>query len=367
MSYAFQNDPVRPVDDKAAEVGKILSGIQKVWNVFAAVESPVPPAPARPPVEIDFRPTEASPADNTVTLIKGTGQTDAEHYFLDGVKDITQVAAHEFGHHIGLPDEYQQSAADHLRQTGEAAPVGEVRGDAEPVDIARELHAAVHSAPRAGRGDKALAVVQGHGLTQGAFAQQVARRYVVLFGIGVVDDVNANVDEAPTEPEMTKQRLLQGRPECPPRRTLRTRDVRSAPIIPTLPSRSRVVIGPSTSARREPPVAPTVAANYARATRSPQSGSRIGTASLPQAGGRSGISSPFGCPECFSGEERAVSGELPACVGRVHLSEHATETGDVTPGSSVQQPGDRTRSRALVTDLGAHFPRQLPDTLALCP
>jgi peptidoglycan hydrolase-like protein with peptidoglycan-binding domain len=207
VSYAFQNDPVRPVDDKAAEVGKILSGIQKVWNVFAAVESPVPPAPARPPVEIDFQPTEASPADNTVTLIKGTGQTDSEHYFLDGIKDITQVAAHEFGHHIGLPDEYQQSAADHLRQTGEAAPVGEVRGDAEPVDIARELHTAVHSAPRAGRGDKALAVVQGHGLEQGAFSQQVARRYVVLFGIGVVDDVNANVDEAPTEGELTKQRL----------------------------------------------------------------------------------------------------------------------------------------------------------------
>lgn len=207
VSYDFKNDPVRPVDDKAAEVGKIIAGIQRVWNVFAAVESPVPPAPARPPVDIEFQPVEAAPADNTVTLVKGTGQTDSEHYFIDGVKDVTQVAAHEFGHHIGLPDEYQQSAASHLRQTGEAAPVGEVRGDAEPVDIARELHTAVHSAPRADRGDKALAVVQGHGLTQGAFAQQVARRYVVFFGVDVVDDVNANVDEAPTEPEMTKQRL----------------------------------------------------------------------------------------------------------------------------------------------------------------
>ena len=207
MSYTFQNDPVRPVDDKAAEVGKIISGIQKVWNVFAAVESPVPPAPARPPVDIDFQPVEASPADNTVTLIKGTGQTDSEHYFIDGIKDVTEVAAHEFGHHIGLPDEYQQSAASHLRQTGEAAPVGEVRGDAEPVDIARELHTAVHSAPRADRGDKALAVVQGHGLEQGAFSQQVARRYVAFFGIDVVDDINANVDELATEPELTKQRL----------------------------------------------------------------------------------------------------------------------------------------------------------------
>jgi hypothetical protein len=112
VTYDFQNDPARPVDDKAAEVGKILSGIRTVWNVFAAVESPVPPAAARPPVEIDFQPTEASPADNTVTLVKGTGQTDAARYFINGVKDVTEIAAHEFGHHVGLPDEYQQSAAD---------------------------------------------------------------------------------------------------------------------------------------------------------------------------------------------------------------------------------------------------------------
>jgi hypothetical protein len=50
-------------------------------------------------------------------------------------------------------------------------------------------------------------VVQGHKLEQGAFAQQVARRYVVLFGVGVVDDINNNVQELPSEPELTDQRL----------------------------------------------------------------------------------------------------------------------------------------------------------------
>src|SRR6478672_2170248 len=53
----------------------------------------------------------------------------------------------------------------------------------------------------------------------------------------------ATTHSPPATIEMTRQRLPQGRPECPPRRTLRTRDVRSAPIIPTLPSPSRVVIG----------------------------------------------------------------------------------------------------------------------------
>src|SRR6478752_2884866 len=83
----------------------------------------------------------------------------------------------------------------------------------------------------------------------------------------------ATTHSPPATIEMTRQRLLQGRLGCPPRRTLRTRDVRSAPIIPTLPSRSRVVIGPSTSARREPPVARTVAANYA--TRHPFATTRV--------------------------------------------------------------------------------------------
>jgi hypothetical protein len=50
-------------------------------------------------------------------------------------------------------------------------------------------------------------VVQGHKLEQGAFAQQVARRYVVLFGVGVVDDINNNVQELASEPELTDQRL----------------------------------------------------------------------------------------------------------------------------------------------------------------
>ena len=54
----------------------------------------------------------------------------------------------------------------------------------------------MHSAPIADRGTKAKHVVQGHQLEQGAFAQQVARRYVVLFGVGVVDDINNNIGES---------------------------------------------------------------------------------------------------------------------------------------------------------------------------
>ena len=65
----------------------------------------------------------------------------------------------------------------------------------------------MHSTPIAGRGKKAKDVVQGHKLDQGAFAQQVARRYVVLFGVDVVNDINANIAESDSEGSLTRQRL----------------------------------------------------------------------------------------------------------------------------------------------------------------
>ena len=129
VSTGAQRSNGRTVDRRPPSPGR-RSGSCSSSGRPGTPPSPVPPATARPPVEIDFQPTEASPADNTVTLVKGTGQTDAAHYFIDGVKDVTEIAAHEFGHHVGLPDEYQQSAADRLRQTGEAAPVGRSRATA---------------------------------------------------------------------------------------------------------------------------------------------------------------------------------------------------------------------------------------------
>lgn len=205
VRYRFDNDPVRPVD-QPAEVGRILEGIRSVWNHFKAVQTPLPPAPARPSVDIEFQPAEGSPPDHTVLLTAGVGPTDASHYFINPTDDIVVTAAHEFGHHIGLVDEYQQTAADHLRETGKAAPVGEVTGDAEPRDIALELGRALRSAPRAARGDKTLAVVQAHNLVQGGFAQRVAGRYRSIWGVTIVADFNQRIPEEPSEGSLTRQR-----------------------------------------------------------------------------------------------------------------------------------------------------------------
>jgi peptidoglycan hydrolase-like protein with peptidoglycan-binding domain len=161
VRYQFTNDPARPVD-LPTQVGRIFSGIRSVWNRFRAQPAPAAPgAPARPPVAIDFQPEEGSPTRHAVTLSAGVGPSNSAHYFLEPGTDVVMLGAHEFGHHIGLQDEYQQTAADHLRQTGEAAPVGQVTGAGDTTAIAIELGRAIRTSPRADRGARALAVVQG--------------------------------------------------------------------------------------------------------------------------------------------------------------------------------------------------------------
>jgi hypothetical protein len=106
-----------------------------------------------------------------------------------------------------LADEYQQSAAEHQRQTGEAVPVGNATGDAPPEQIADELFQAIHSSPEKERGQKTLGVIQGHNLTQGAFAQQVGSKYKLRHGVDVTAAINVNVPESGDEGALSKRRL----------------------------------------------------------------------------------------------------------------------------------------------------------------
>ena len=208
VRYDFQVDPKAPLPDHADTVRGLLDGIKTVWNVFKAVEQPVGSAQTRPDVDIEFDPQQGEPADKRVVLSTGPGPSNAGHYFIEPGDDLASLSAHEFGHHFGLQDEYQQRAGDHMRQTGEAAPVGDWEGDGTPPEqIARELGTALRTPPRATHGDRALAVIQSHNLTQGAFAQRVADRYLRLFGISVIADCNRLIDQADSEGPMTKQRL----------------------------------------------------------------------------------------------------------------------------------------------------------------
>lgn len=210
VRYEYQDDPdpTKVLPNKASVVGQMLGGITKVWNVFKAEEAPlVPTAPKRPDVKVEFKPEEGAPPDKRVVLSRGPGASNASHYFILPTDDLVGLAAHEFGHHFGLQDEYQQTAADHQRQTGEAAPVGDAAGDGTPPqDVAREIGTALRTPPRSEHGTAALAVITAHNLTQGAFAQRVASRYLATFGTSVVADCNRLIDTDPSEGPMSKQR-----------------------------------------------------------------------------------------------------------------------------------------------------------------
>ena len=158
-------------------------------------------------MKIEFDPQKASPGRQAVVLHGGVGHSNTANYFITPGEDLAGLSAHEFGHHFGLADEYQQTAADHERETGEEAPVGNAHGDAPPETVAKEIHAALTTPPRAKHGENTLAVIRAHSLEQGAFAQQVAQRYLAMFGMSVVADCNRLIDEHPdVEGDISNQR-----------------------------------------------------------------------------------------------------------------------------------------------------------------
>jgi hypothetical protein len=82
------------------------------------------------------------------------------------------TAPHEFGHLIGLPDEYQRTREDFEAITGETR-IGVTNASGKtPATIAAELNTALTTGAAAGQPAAATAVLQGAGLITGGRAQQ---------------------------------------------------------------------------------------------------------------------------------------------------------------------------------------------------
>jgi hypothetical protein len=175
------------------------SQIDGVWNQFAVVE------PGGRKIPIQFAMVNDSSASRTVKVVKNDtpgvwtpkDRANAGKFFEHMTAD---TVPHEFGHFIGLPDEYQRTHDDFvdITETDKTGP-SNTSGKTE-ADIADELHTALHLDDQAMRRIEARKVLTTAGLIvagipqQGDFAQDVMTEYDDAHGT-LKDDFIDQLDE----------------------------------------------------------------------------------------------------------------------------------------------------------------------------
>lgn len=187
-----------------------LNDITRVWNGFFLVNDD-PPNERLPLV---FDPVKVSSGhDMSVRVIVDPpgkpGRSDTENWHTGDTDG--GLAPHEFGHMMGLDDEYRQMHASYVETTGEEPVTGPVDGTGDPAEIAQQLRTAVTSTPASGRGAAAAAVVSAAGLRQGAFSQRVAQAYETAFA----GDLRINLANSPGQAPSTVTDLEDRIPDGP--------------------------------------------------------------------------------------------------------------------------------------------------------
>lgn len=163
-------------------VAAVLNGIKNVWNCFKIVNRVT--GDSR---DLKFQPRSGvGPGHNKIKLKAGSGRSDAGNWYIGDADLATKTGPHEFGHMIGLEDEYQRSHTDYTRLTGEEPELGP---QLDPNVIADLFHTELHVVNENARVHRAKAFITRHGLTQGGFAEAVAQAYQEKFGIAILDDI----------------------------------------------------------------------------------------------------------------------------------------------------------------------------------
>jgi len=160
--------------------------VEAAWNKFTAVNLGTADV-----ITINFKlESVASGEDNVVDVKPGNGRANAGEWYLAD-PDEANTIAHEYGHLVGLQDEYQLTAADYERTTGRVAPLGQTEADggASASTVAGQFVKALGGKGPTGTADAdALDVIKTHGIKQGMFAQQVLNRYTKQTGTDLIQD-----------------------------------------------------------------------------------------------------------------------------------------------------------------------------------
>lgn len=176
VNIRFTGSPNHP------RVPQWRSDITRVWNSFRFANADDPSHS----LDLEFVPGTSTPADASVNVVvtppgATPGRSDSANWHTGDTDP--GLAPHEFGHLIGLRDEYNQAPEQYAAVTGEQAPIGGINAPVDaagnpvaPETIAAEMRTAVTGAA-AGRGAAAAAVVAKYSLVQGAFSQRIALAY----------------------------------------------------------------------------------------------------------------------------------------------------------------------------------------------
>ncbi len=163
-----------------------LSEIRTIWSTFKGVSKTDPKAK---PVQVSFDALQGGKDFNINVLKKPGFRSDAANWnALDGRRGL---AAHEFGHLIGLSDEYNRDEGQFLATTGQEPPTGNPAGNAAKADtLANAIKAELPITDA--DGTKLAGVVTAElGGNQGGYSRFVAQRYRALHGSEVAADITA--------------------------------------------------------------------------------------------------------------------------------------------------------------------------------
>lgn len=147
------------------------SQIDTTWNQFAVTE----PGGRRVDIHMVLRDDAGDP--RSIRVVENTepgtyGYPDRANAGKWYPVMPASTAPHEFGHLIGLPDEYQRTAEDFESITGETKAGPENESGKTDEEIADELHTALTVEDVAQRAPGATTVLSGVGLISGGVPQQ---------------------------------------------------------------------------------------------------------------------------------------------------------------------------------------------------
>ena len=147
--------------------------VPATWNMYKAVRTAPPKQ-----MPIDFQMVRGSGQDaSTVVVHPGNARANAGDWYV-GDNQASRTIPHEYGHLIGLADEYQQHPGDYVKVTGREPPVGLTTGPVgqTPQTIAQALQNAMVARNSA----NAFNATSGAGVRSGAFAQRIVAAYAAL-------------------------------------------------------------------------------------------------------------------------------------------------------------------------------------------